>query len=81
MLREVRRNCSTRSEAIVEQLFSRPMVRVASLSKDLKVTYPTAQADILRLVKAGVLEPIENMRPKTYYAPKICAIAYADTEY
>ncbi len=67
---------STRLQQIVEDLFQSPFVRVADLKKKLEVTYPTAKADIGRLVSAGILRELKNISPKTYYAPKVFNVAY-----
>ena len=81
MIKDVRRNCSKRSERIVDGLFSLPIVRVANLSKDFGGTYPTAFADVRGLVAAGILAPLEGVTGRAYYAPGICAIAYKETDY
>jgi Fic family protein len=54
------------------------MVRVSLLRKKLDVTYPTAQADIDRLVELKILAPLEGLRPKCYYSPEIYGIAFAE---
>jgi Fic family protein len=70
------RNSSLRLKEIVEGLFSAPMVAVADLPRRLGVSYPTAKADVKKLMDAGVLAEWPNHYPKTYYAPEIFAIAY-----
>ena len=71
---------SIRMEKIISGLFSHPIVRISNLRKKLDVTYPTAQADIDRLVELNILNPIEDIRPKCYYSPEIYKIAYAEQE-
>jgi Fic family protein len=46
----------------------------------LKVTYPTAKADIARLVKARILRELPNAGQITFYAPKVYDAAYRDIE-
>ncbi len=57
-------------------LFISPFLRVASLPAPLGVTYPTAKADCKRLVEAGILEPLPNVSPTTYYSSDIFNVAY-----
>lgn len=78
MLERVRPECTTRTERIIDDLFSRPLVRVAELHKDLNVTYPTAQADVDVLVKCQILKHLEGIKPKAYFSPEIFAIAFAE---
>jgi hypothetical protein len=42
--------------------------------------YPTAQADIDRLVKAKILMPLRDVRPKAYFSPEIFRIAFAEQD-
>ncbi len=69
---------SVRLNQIVENLFHSPFVQVAVMSKQLKVTYPTAKADMDRLVRAKILKPLKNATQKTFYAPEVYEAAYAD---
>lgn len=69
---------SVRAHAIIEDLFTFPVVTVVGLSKRYSVTYPTAKADINGLLKKGVLQKIPRVRPKAYYAPDIFRIAYPE---
>jgi len=47
----------------------------------MAVSYPTAKADIVYLIKTGILEPLNNpTKPKVFYAPKIFSIAYSDLD-
>jgi len=71
---------SLRLGQIVESLFQSPYVRVADLPQRLNVTYPTARADINRLVQAGILSELPNVSPKTFYAREIFNVAYEDIE-
>jgi Fic family protein len=69
---------TVRLNQIVEALFHTPYLRVADLPARLNVTYPTAQADIDRLVQAGILSRLENVGHKTFYAPEVFEIVFAD---
>jgi len=56
------------------------LARIADLQKHLEVTYPTAKADVDRLVRAGILREVEGISPKTYFAPEVFGVAYEDVE-
>lgn len=71
---------SVRLSQIIERVFYSPFVRVADLGRELGVTYPTAKSDVERLVAANVLRELENLTPKTYYAPEVFDVAYEDAE-
>jgi Fic family protein len=76
MLQRGREFRSTRTEQIIEGLFRAPIVRVTSLAKSLGISYPTAQSDVERLIKAKILQPLAGVRPKAYFSPEIWSIAY-----
>jgi Fic family protein len=69
---------SIRLSQIVDDIFYSPFVRVAALARRLGVTYPTAKADLERLVQAGILHELPLVSPKTYYAPEVYAVAYEE---
>lgn len=71
---------SVRLNQIVENLFYSPYARVTDVARHLEVTYPTAKADIDRLVKARILRELKNTAQRTFYAPEIYDAAYADIE-
>ena len=65
---------------IVEDIFNSPFIRIADLPEKLDVTYPTAKADIDRLVEAGILSELEKVTPKTFYAPEVFNVAYDEMD-
>jgi Fic family protein len=67
---------SIRLHRIVEDIFHSPFLRIADLAARLEISYPTAKSDIDRLVEAGILKELENISPKTYYAPEVFEVAY-----
>jgi Fic family protein len=69
---------SVRLAQIVEDFFYSPFVRIADLPKRLGITYPTAKADIERLVQAGILRELETLTPKTFCAPEVFNVAYEE---
>jgi Fic family protein len=71
---------SVRLQRIMEDIFQSPFVRITDLAGRLGVSYPTANADVQRLVQAGIVEVLPDIRPKTYYAPKVFAVAYEEAE-
>jgi Fic family protein len=69
---------NVRLNQIVENLFYSPYVQVTDVATQLKVTYPTAKADLDRMVKAKILKVLPNANRKTYFAPEVFDAAYAD---
>jgi len=67
---------SWRLQSIVNHLFLIPVVRIPSLAERHNVSYPTAKADIDKLISAGILQEIPDSSPKTYFAPEILEITY-----
>ncbi|MGH7139029.1 MAG: Fic family protein, partial [Pirellulales bacterium] len=55
-----------RLNQIVDSLFYSPYVQVTNLAKQLSVSYPTAKADLDRLVQSGILAELPNASPKTF---------------
>jgi cell filamentation protein, protein adenylyltransferase len=71
---------SIRLNSIVDDLFRLPMVRISDLPVRLGITYPTAKADVERLVEAGILAELSDTLVKTFHAPEIVRIVYAGIE-
>jgi Fic family protein len=71
---------SVRLLQIVEGIFHSPFIRVADLPARLGVTYPTAKADIDRLVDSNILRELPDTYPKTYFAPEVFAVSYDEIE-
>jgi Fic family protein len=71
---------SARLQPIAHGLFVHPIVSPSSLARKLNVTYPTARADIDRLVKAGILTQLPNTSPMTFYAPALFNITFSDSD-
>lgn len=71
---------SIRLNQIVESIFHSPFVRIADLPKHLNVTYPTAKADVERLVQAGILKELPDVPIRTYYSPEVFNVAYDEME-
>jgi Fic family protein len=78
--RTVNLSSANRLHPIIESLFAEPIVKVARLANKYGVTYPTANSDIQRLVRVGILRELPNIYPKTYYAPEIMRIAYNEID-
>lgn len=68
----------TRIHAIIEGLFEAPIVRIADLARKHEVRYPTAKSDVTYLAEKGILADLPNCSVKTFFAPEIFSIAYAD---
>lgn len=70
---------SARLHGIVENLFSSPVVTIPQVAKATEVTYPTAKADIMRLIDLGILaEGDPSLSPKFFFSQEIFDIAYGD---
>jgi len=67
---------SLRLSAIVDRLFAVPVIRTAGLGSQFNITYPTAKADIEKLVRAGIVTEIAGSRTKTYVCSDILDIIY-----
>ena len=65
-----------RMHTLIDRLFSAPIVTIAEIAEEFDVTYHTAQSDVERLVRAGILVQITNQRPKAFVAREIFDIAY-----
>lgn len=65
---------------IVDQLFIRTIVQISTLTSLLKVSYPTANKDVERLEALGLISPVPDFYPKTYYAKEIYNIAFHEPE-
>ena len=65
---------------LIERLFSNPIIRVTDAKRHLGVTYPTARADIEKLVGLGILFELPNVYPKAFYAKEIFNAAYAEEQ-
>ncbi len=72
------RTPSPRTHKIIEGLFISPFVSIADLALKLQVTYPTADADIKRLVEAKILTELPDVHAKTFFCKAIVQIAYSD---
>ncbi|MDQ3280845.1 MAG: Fic family protein [Acidobacteriota bacterium] len=67
-----------RMHRLIESLFSNPIIRVTDAARRLDVTYPTANADIGKLVSLGILRPLPNAYPKAYVSNAIFDAAYGE---
>jgi len=69
---------SPRSYQIIESLFTSPVVSIPSIASRFGVNYNTAKSDIQRLLDAGILQELSDLRPKSFYAPEVMRVAYSD---
>jgi Fic family protein len=67
-----------RAHRLIESLFSNPIVRITDVAKRLKITYPTAKADIDKLVEYGILFELSGVYPKAFYSREIFNAAYKE---
>jgi Fic family protein len=66
--------------ALVDQLFSTPVMTIPQVQARLQVTYPTAKQYILRLVDADVVKAADNaVYDRAFYAPDVLRVLEADS--
>lgn len=69
---------SVRLAAIVDDLFVTPVAIASPVAERHRVTYPTARADLRRLQRFGIVNPLEGSQQIAYYCPAIIQVTYAD---
>lgn len=70
---------SSRLQPIVSHLLSSPLTTIPALAKQFKVTFPTAQKDVHRLIELGILkESPRQSKPRYYISHEFLAAAYAE---
>jgi len=69
---------TTRTYAIIDQLFIYPLLTIPGLVQEFSITYPTAKSDVHSLIDKGILEELPDVRPKTFFAPGIFNIVYGE---
>lgn len=69
---------SNRLSAIVDSLFDSPVLQIPSVADKYSVTYPTAKADIEKLVSLGILDEIPEYKQKTFFSPHILQTIHED---
>lgn len=70
---------SARLVQIVNDLFENPVISVPRLKDKHNVSYPTAKADVDRLISLNILmESRMDIRPKHYLASEIMSAAYGE---
>lgn len=64
---------------IVNLLFDTPALTIRQIEKRLKITYPAAQANVEKLIEAGIIrEHTGKQRNRIYVAPEILTVIEAD---
>jgi len=70
---------SHRLQPIVSHLLASPLITIPALARQLKVTFPTAQKDVRRLVELGILrESTRQSKPQYYISHEFFQVAYAE---
>lgn len=67
---------SYRLSGIVDGLFQNPVLQVPYVRNKYNTTYPTAKADLEKLVKVGILVEAVEQRQRTFYCQQIMDIIY-----
>lgn len=60
---------------IVEHLFNSGWTTISKTQQLCSITFPTAQSDLKKLVKMGMLREVINQRPSIYFAPEIISLS------
>jgi Fic family protein len=64
---------------ILETLLASPMITVPSVQRSCKITFPTAQSDVEKLVAMGILVKSNlDRKPQYYIARQIFSVAYRE---
>lgn len=71
-------SASPRTHPLIDSLFVSPLVTIPLIARMFDVTYPTAKADIDKLIRLRILKDLEWGRPNVFYAPGIMEIAFDD---
>ncbi len=69
---------SYRLGAIVDELFVSPVIRIPHVTKKYDVSFPTAKADLEKLVEVNILSPAKRTVQITYMCLDIINITYKD---
>jgi len=69
---------TSRLSALVDDLFSNPVVRVTDARDRHDVTYPTARSDLKKLANAGIVELLQGAPQITYVSRLILDVIYGD---
>lgn len=69
---------SPRTHQLIERLFETPIITISWVSRVFQIAYHTAQADVERLVKAGILMEVPDEYPRTFGAKELIDAAYGD---
>jgi Fic family protein len=69
-----------RLKVIIRNLLIAPVFDAVQVQKWGQASMPTARADIEKLIAVGMVEHLEGMRPRLYYAPEVFKVAYLDDD-
>lgn len=75
------KSAPARLHNVLSLLLAQPMVTIPSLVKQFGVTFPTAQADVERLMELKILSPsARRSKPQYYIAHDIFSVAYHEKD-
>ncbi len=73
---------NNRTHEIINSLFESSALTIPNIRTKFKVTYPTARADVDRLLRTGILAELEfHTKPKFFYSPEILRIAHEEGDF
>lgn len=67
---------SKRTYQIIDRLFRSAVLTIPAVQREFGCAYHTAEADIAKLVSAGILVESAGQHPRRFYAPEIMKAAY-----
>jgi Fic family protein len=75
------RSQSTKVLQLVDQLFASPFITIPGAAKLLHVTWPAAQQNVDKLIKAKILREVQPKRKKNrvYFAPHVLKLLEAES--
>ena len=73
------KKASARLNKIVDNLMSSPLITIPATAREFGTTFPTASADIQKLVSLGILqESPRKSKPKYFIAAEFYSAAYTE---
>lgn len=68
---------SRRTYQIVDRLFRSAVLTIPAIQREFDCAYHTAEKDVDKLVRSGILREVNDQHPRLFYASEIIEIAYS----
>jgi Fic family protein len=69
---------NVRMDAIVDDLFIAPVLRIPYVAKKYNITYPTAKTAIEKLMTIGIIVEVEDQPTRTFLSPQIFEVTFGE---